>query len=699
MVKLKDFVKKNYLLIGLFAYCCAFFIVSAKMNLFWYRELAFGKFDLGNMVQMVWNTMHGRFMYLTDYFGTDMPRWGMSHVDPIIVLLVPFFFIAPHPLTLVFCQLFLLVATSLLLFYLANMKLKTKTSAFFLALSYLFYPALGYLTTKTSFHGVSVSIFFFVAAFFLFEIMHEKQDFSRKNLILFWILLIITMSGKEQVPLYIFLYGLFIWIYRKKKVLGLWVSGVGFLWFALAFFVIIPSAAHYRIDGFEKFAESLDLSKDRGQDVTSSNYFLTRYSAFGDTYSEVLLGMATKPALVYDTFFAGSKTDDFVKTLAPVLFTPFLSPGIFAIAGPDFLINYLSSMDNVYRTSAIDTHRISMLIPVIFVSMIFSVKFLADFLSKRQKKLNFASIGVIISAVILLANIYTSVIYDNPVYAWGIQAIRKRLEFKVFARTAKSEDGFENLEPGQLVKFQQPDSRDLDCSWRIINMMPPEVSISGPDYMGAPLSMRKTYAIFPALYNTADYVIADSSARKLQTIVGADDSMLHRALSFLIKTDLYEPVTACGNLFVYRRTDLGGALPSMEDISEPLLETDTYAEKVDYPFYDELSLVDYDIPSSLVRGIFSDLTFVYAKRASDYMGDVFIYTSFINEATKEMYQVANLPSHSFIPLSKWDRDKYYLEKIKVSIPESFDIGNYRVFVGATNNIKTRNLFLGTVEVL
>src|SRR3990172_12111288 len=85
------------------------FALTVRMNYFRYTNFDYGKFDLGNMTQMVWNTLNGRFLYLTDYFGTNLPRWAMSHVDPILLLFLPLFALYQHPLTLVISQFVLLI--------------------------------------------------------------------------------------------------------------------------------------------------------------------------------------------------------------------------------------------------------------------------------------------------------------------------------------------------------------------------------------------------------------------------------------------------------------------------------------------------------------------------------------------------------------------------------------------------------------
>jgi len=149
------------------------FLVASRINVFRYHNFDFGKFDLGNMTQMVWNTLNGRFLYLTDYFGTNLPRWAMSHVDPILLLFVPIFALYQHPLTLVFSQLVLVLFSALIIYKIALLELESKWTASLIGMSYLFYPALGYINAVTGFHGVSVVIPFFLLSFYFFEKMHK----------------------------------------------------------------------------------------------------------------------------------------------------------------------------------------------------------------------------------------------------------------------------------------------------------------------------------------------------------------------------------------------------------------------------------------------------------------------------------------------------------------------------------------------
>ena len=54
-----------------------------------YVGFRFGRFDLGNMVQAISSTSHGRPLDFTNVWGDQVSRLG-SHVDPILALFAPF---------------------------------------------------------------------------------------------------------------------------------------------------------------------------------------------------------------------------------------------------------------------------------------------------------------------------------------------------------------------------------------------------------------------------------------------------------------------------------------------------------------------------------------------------------------------------------------------------------------------------------
>ncbi len=683
------FIKQNIFLIALILFSFGVLAVNLKINFFRYNNFDFGKFDLGNMTQMVWNTLHGRFLYLTDYFGTNLPRWAMSHVDPILVMFVPIFALIPHAMTLVVAQLVLVIFSSIIVYKIALLKLDSKFAAFLLGLAYLFYPAVGYLTAWTGFHGVTVVIPFFLGAFYVFEKMYKENNFTTKGLALFWGLLALTMMGKEQLPLYVLVYGVFVWLFRGKKKLGLSMMAVGFLWFFAAFFIIIPKYAHLRANGYARFAESIGLNTSLTNDVAKPNYFISRYEEFGDSYGEVMFGMLTHPGQVVRVFFGGDKLDNLAKTFVPVGLLPLLSPTLLAIAIPDFLINYLTTAGGI-GTSEIVNHRVSMIVPVMFIATIYAVSSLA---ALAKTKRYFAILAL--SFAVLGCNIYTTFAYNNPIYLWLTQAIEKRLHIKIaHAKYDTETASVKDLEVGTVVRLSPLENKDRECAEKVVKTIPSDASVSGPDYLGAHLAQRETYAIFPALYNEADYVIVDVFSRKILTILDADVNLVRDVVGDMVRNEDYKLDMGCGNLFVFKKVG-----PHGKDKLLPLQEKFEYAEQVDLEIFQGLTVVDFKLPEKISRGVPGKVNLVYTKRTSTSLDGYFLFMTFVNETTGEIYQVANLPSFGITQPREWDENHYYIEHLEVAVPKFVDPGTYRAFIGMSNIIRTRSLYLGDIKVL
>lgn len=685
------FIKDNFFFILLFAFSTLIVFVNIQMNVFRYNNFDFGKFDLGNMTQMEWNTLHGRVLYLTDYFGTNLPRFAMSHVDPILLLFVPLFASFPHPLTLVISQLVLLIFSSLLIFKITELELNSKFAGLLMGISFIFYPAIGFLTALTGFHGVTAAIPFFLGAFYVFEKMHKAQNFSKKWLVLFWVLLIISLSGKEQISLYAIMYGLFLWLFRNKRYLGLTVSFVGLAWFIIAFFLIIPYYARYRIEGYKKFAESLHLDTTVTRDVENENYFLSRYADFGDSYTQVFFGILSHPNKAISVIFDGDKINNLKQTFEPVGYFPLANPALLAVALPDLLINYLTTAGGI-GTAEIYNHRISMIIPIIFLSIIYAVSLAASFVSKNSKS-GKKLIQTVLCVIILLLNLKSTIDYNNPVYLWLNQAIRKRLSSIAFAKTNSVIGRKEDLNIGDVFKITPLENKDRECANKIVKMIPANASVSGPDYLGAHLAQRETYAIFPALYNQANYVIVDVFSKKILTILDIDLNLVKDVVGWIVEDPNYELELGCGNLFVFKNIGQHG-----KSVLLPIQEKYKYDEVYNYEIFQTLTLVDYSIPNELKKGDLNTVKLVYTKRESNSLNDYILFMTFINTDTGEIYQFANLPTFGLTQPKDFTRGRYYIEELAVRAPAYLSSGKYKAFIGMYNNVRTRSIYLGDINI-
>src|SRR3989344_4442780 len=119
-----------------------------------------------------------------------MPRWGMSHVDPILALFTPLFWFVPHPMAIVFVQHLSIASAIFPLFWFVRKKVGL-VEAYAVIATYIIYPAIGFTLVWTGFHGIS-----FVAPLLIWLVWYlDKNDFlkgnsiSRRQFIVYWLLI------------------------------------------------------------------------------------------------------------------------------------------------------------------------------------------------------------------------------------------------------------------------------------------------------------------------------------------------------------------------------------------------------------------------------------------------------------------------------------------------------------------------------
>ena len=693
-LKLKTLSKKYFFYIVLFLYSALIFALMVKINVFRYDDFSQGKFDLGNMTQMAWYSLRGKFMYLTDYFGSNVPRWSMSHVDPILIIFLPIFFLIPHPLTLVFSQNLLIILGAFFIFEIAKLKTKNNYFSLFLAMAYLSFPALGFVLAWTGYHGVSPAIFFFLAFVYYYErIISEERRFKLKDYIILIVLMTVTMSGKEQIPLYFLMFGFYIFVSSTLRKFSISMMIYSIIWFLVCFLIIIPHYSSYRIDSFERFVTEMGINKEDVPNVYSENYFLARYSEFGDSYFEIAKNMALNPVKTASIFISGDKLDNLYYTFGPVSYLSFLHPLMMLVAFPDLLINYSTSQGGI-GTAEIYNHRISMIIPVIFIAIAYGIgflqRFLKNFVYEKYIKISVSLLGLFLFLNCVYFSLYVGL--KNPLLAWFSEALSKRV-----LAISSEEVIKKNLKPGEPVEISAYIENDRNCVNRIVSSIPPLVSVSGPDYMGSHLAQRETYAIFPAGKSTSDYLIVDIFSKKLLSILELSNSLNRRFIEDVFKSKDYNLVYSCSNLLVFKKSDLKVADTEKLHIL-PIQQLNSYNKKFDYEIFRKFYLVDTQFENKAKIGEKFKITNVYEKRNKDEMSEYKIFTTFINKETGQDYKFINYPSTIFTTIPDFKDDRFYEEKVDVVIPSHLEKGNYMIFVGIDNRLRTRSIYLGDVTL-
>lgn len=352
------------LFLGFLAFSIYFIFISILR----YQNFYTGRFDLGNMDQTVWNTVHGNIFQLTNPNGTNIVSRLSFHADFILVLLAPIYFLWQDPRTLLIVQTLVVGAGAFFIYLLAQSIIKNKNLSLILCFLYLLNPSLE-RTVIYDFHGVTLATTFLLGAFY----------FMYKRKYCWFILLsILAAITKEQIWAIIALFGLYIMIIQKRRFFGSIVFLVSTLITYLLLWKIIPWAA-----GAQHFALSY-YSNGEGADSPTS---LIEQFIFA-------------PIKTINMLLQPDRVSYLTKLFFPLGFLAIFAPLILIFAAPDLTINLLSSKAELYQIYYQYTAAIT---PFLFIASIFGVAFIL----RRFRLINPFMIGI----YLILVGIYSSYLY------------------------------------------------------------------------------------------------------------------------------------------------------------------------------------------------------------------------------------------------------------------------------------------------
>ena len=273
-----------------------------------HRAFNTGRYDLGNMVQTVWNTAHGHFLQMTSGDGRQISRLA-AHFDPILAAFAPLWWIWPSPEMLLVVQAVLVSLGALPVFWLANKHLRSERAALGFALVYLLYPATQWLTLN-EFHPVALA-----TPFLLFAFWYLDED----RLVPFAIFAVLAMTTKEEIGFVVAGMGIWYAIRRRTRT-GAIVAVAGVLVSALAIAVVIP---HYN--------------------AGADSAFYGRYDAIGGSAGGIAKTAVTHPWRILEQAFQGRDVHYLFHLLLPLGFLFLLSPVVLIAALPELALNVLSA--------------------------------------------------------------------------------------------------------------------------------------------------------------------------------------------------------------------------------------------------------------------------------------------------------------------------------------------------------------------
>ncbi len=294
---------------ALWAAISAYAAGFAALSILRQRAFATGRFDLGNMVQAVWATAHGHPLAITDLRGDQILRLA-AHVDPILVLFAPLWWVWPSPSMLLTVQAAAIALGALPVFWLARTHLGSERAALGFALAYLLYPAVQWLTLN-EFHPVALATPLLLYAFWYLD-----ED----RLLPFALFALLAAACKEEIPLVVAGFGLWYALARRRVPAGAAIAAIGVVWTAVAVGLVIP---HFN--------------------AGSSSSFYSRYSEVGGSPGGVL-----RTALLHPGHLVSHALDHRGLTYLGQLLLPlavlFLgAPLLLVAAVPELAINLLSA--------------------------------------------------------------------------------------------------------------------------------------------------------------------------------------------------------------------------------------------------------------------------------------------------------------------------------------------------------------------
>lgn len=267
-----------------------------------------GRFDLGNMVQAIWNTSRGDLLMATNAAGEQVSRLG-SHVDPLLLVLTPFAWVTDSAVPLLVAQAVIVAAGAVPAFLLGRRWLGDDRLAVAGAMMWLLYAPIQWAVV-TDLHAVTLAAPLLMLAIWAAEARND------------WVLgiaLALALLGKEQVGLAVAVLGVWIIVRQRRWIAGAVVSVAALAWTLIAVLVIIPRA---------------------GSGLPAP--FGERFGRFGDTPAQALAGALTQPLEVVTTIGGWSRLSYLLALLLPLLLLPLFAPLLAAAAVPDLMLNMLA---------------------------------------------------------------------------------------------------------------------------------------------------------------------------------------------------------------------------------------------------------------------------------------------------------------------------------------------------------------------
>jgi uncharacterized membrane protein len=228
--------------------------------------------DLGVFDQVLWNTVHGRFMESTlSLERCDPHSFFLDHFSPALLVIVPFYAIVPRPETLIIFQTVALALGAWPIYLLARHSLKRSDERLVWVAAYVLSAPLAWVTFY-DFHEISLAVV---------PLGLSVYFYATRRTVPLLLSLGASFLVKEELPLIAIGFGIALLAQRRWR-LGAFVIAASVAVFLLTLRVIIPA-----------FAGGAPWQ------------YLGRYAGLGSNELEILRTLLLDPLRVLRVLFSG----------------------------------------------------------------------------------------------------------------------------------------------------------------------------------------------------------------------------------------------------------------------------------------------------------------------------------------------------------------------------------------------------------
>ena len=332
------------------AVACVLFIgIAVAYGITRYLHFGYSGMDLGLFIQSYWTALRGKLFWNTHEFYPGGSRFG-KHFSPIMFLILLFFSLYPHFVTLLLLYAICLGLGGIVVYFLARDSLGGYGGLCF-GLSFLLYPGIAYQVRDGYYMMHYTPLFLLLSMYY----------FRKEKLGLFCFFLILTLCAREDIALTTFFFGVYAVIRRRGAAWVLIPTILSAVWFGVAMGIIIPAFGTGTMWEF--------------------------YEDTGGSLGGVVSSFLQNPIAILLRFLSPAYIKLLYLILMPLaIILPLLGSEIIFVL-PTLLIIGLSSME---QTRSIYGYYYMPLIPFIFASSITAVKKLSSsivpgFIQEREK--------------------------------------------------------------------------------------------------------------------------------------------------------------------------------------------------------------------------------------------------------------------------------------------------------------------------